>query len=135
MRLIVDSNILFAAIITNSTVRKILMHNPYEFLTVGFSEEEINKYKEEILKKSGLSNEEFEMLFDKLKQKLKMLDDQVINLKFEEAYEIMKNIDPKDSVFIAAALATNSDIWSDDQHFQKQNKIKVWKTEDLIGLV
>jgi len=47
----------------------------------------------------------------------------------------MDKIDPDDTPFIAAALATNSDIWSDDKHFQKQNKIKVWKTEDLIGLV
>lgn len=135
MKLIVDSNILFAAIIKEPTVRKIIMHKPYEFLTVKFSEEEISKYKEEILGKSKLSNDEFDAIFDKLKQKLKMLDDQIIILKFEEAYEIMKNIDPKDSIFLAAALATNSDIWSDDQHFQKQNKIKIWKTEDLIKLV
>lgn len=135
MKLIVDSNILFAAIIKDSTVRKIIMHSPCELLTVKFSEEEINKYKEEILEKSNLSNDEFNAIFDKLKQKLKMLDDQIITLKFEEAYEIMKNIDPRDSIFLAAALATNSDIWSDDQHFQKQNKIKIWKTEDLIKLM
>ena len=32
----------------------------------------------------------------------------------------MNKIDPKDTPFIAAALATESDIWSDDAHFEKQ---------------
>jgi len=46
--------------------------------------------------------------------------------------KIMDKIDPDDTQFIAAALATNSDIWSDDTHFTKQNKVKVWTTKELI---
>lgn len=43
-----------------------------------------------------------------------------------------KEVDPDDTPFIAAALACNVDIWSDDEHFQKQKRIKTWKTKDII---
>jgi len=53
----------------------------------------------------------------------------------DEAKKIMDNIDKADAPFIAAALAVNSPIWSDDKHFQKQHKITVFKTEDLNRLI
>ena len=70
-----------------------------------------------------------------LKEKIILIDDFIILERLEEASKIMDAIDPDDTPFIAAALATNSDIWSDDKHFEKQNKIKVWKTSDLVKLV
>ena len=135
MRLVVDSNILFAALIKNSATRKILMHSRTEFLTIDFSTQEIMKYKDEILKKTNLSVGEFELLLSKIKEKLITIEEEIILTKFEEAYIIMKEIDVKDAPFIAAALATKADVWSDDPHFQRQRKVKVWKTKDLIELI
>ena len=63
---------------------------------------------------------------------MKLIVDSIVLSHMEEAAKIMDKIDPDDTKFIAAALATNSDIWSDDKHFEKQNKVKVWKTKDLI---
>lgn len=54
---------------------------------------------------------------------------------FEQAAQIMKSIDSEDSAFIACALATpNSIIWSDDKHFQQQNKVPVITTKELLHL-
>ena len=37
------------------------------------------------------------------------------------------------NVFIAAALSyPDSKIWSDDKHFERQNKIQVLKTKSMI---
>ncbi|MBI4141956.1 hypothetical protein HY484_03470 [Candidatus Woesearchaeota archaeon] len=44
----------------------------------------------------------------------------------------MDSIDLNDAPFIAAALATQADIWSDDLHFQRQKRVRVWKTKDLL---
>ena len=49
--------------------------------------------------------------------------------------DIMDRIDKNDTPFIAAALAANLPIWSDDKHFEKQNKIKIFKTKDLVRYV
>ena len=56
-----------------------------------------------------------------------------IKEKILEAEEIMKNIDIKDSVFIATALAINADgIWSFDNDFKKQDKFKIFESYDFI---
>jgi len=33
---------------------------------------------------------------------------------------------------IIAVLAINCGIWSDDEHLQKQNIVKIWRTKELI---
>jgi len=48
------------------------------------------------------------------------------------AEKIIGDIDKDDVQFIALALAFNCPIWSDDRHFQKQNKIKVITTKEMI---
>ena len=43
------------------------------------------------------------------------------------------NIDKEDIIFIATALGIeDSVIWSDDRHFERQNKIKILKTKEII---
>ena len=131
MRLVVDSNIIFSALIRDSISRRLLTHLDAKLYTINFSNQEIEKYKPEILKKAELNEAELEFLLSKLKDRLINIGEEIIALEMEQAYKIMKNIDPKDSPFLAAALAINGDIWSDDKHFEKQNKVKVWKTKDL----
>ncbi len=135
MKLIVDSNILFSALIRDSTTRRIILHIDAELISVAFFEKEMLKHKKMLLQKSSLNEIEFDLLLEKLKSKIVFLDDKIITAKFEEAYEIMKKIDPQDSPFLAAALATNSDIWSDDNHFGKQHRVKIWKTKGLVKFV
>ena len=132
MRLVVDSNILFAALIRNSTTRKIFTHLNAEFFLVTASNEEIQKYKAEILEKSEMNDLNFTILLTQLKSKCIELNDFELLPYWENAKKIMDGIDPKDTVFIAAALAVGADIWTDDKHFLKQKRIKVWKTEDLM---
>ncbi len=43
----------------------------------------------------------------------------------------MSKIDKNDVVFIAAALALNCPIWSDDKHFKKQKEIKIFTTKEI----
>ena len=50
----------------------------------------------------------------------------------KEAYEIMKDIDEKDTPYIALALKLNCPIWSNDTDLKKQNKVKVYNTKELL---
>ena len=131
MRLIVNTNRIIAALIKDSASRKIIIHSNAELLTIGFLNKEIQKYNGTLLKKSSLNKIELDILFKKLMEKVLILDDRLINTKIKEARRIMDKIDPNDTPFIAAALAAKADIWSDDEHFQRQNKVKVWRTKDL----
>ncbi len=135
MRLVVDSNILFAALIKDSATRRIFYHLNAELFIISFSSAEIKKYKNELLEKSHTSEIVFDLILEQLTKKCIFVDDEIIKKYFDTAKEILWHIDPKDTPFIAAALATGADIWSDDEHFTKQKKIKVWKTADLVKLL
>jgi len=135
MKFIVDTNIFISALIKDSVTRKIIMHIKAELYSPKFLQEEVEKYKDEILRKANINETEFKVLFGQIKSKIIFLEFDSFSSKFDEAEEIMDKIDPKDTPFIAAALATESDIWSDDKHFEKQKKVKVWKTSDLAKLV
>lgn len=135
MKLIVDTNVIFSALIKDADTRRILTHLDAEFLTVKFFGTELAKYKTLILKKSKQSEPSFNALFSGIRDTLVFLDDGLIIPQMKEALQLIGKVDPKDAPFIAAALATGADIWSDDKHFEKQTKIKVWKTKELVALM
>ncbi len=135
MKLIVDTNILPAALIANSACRRILTHATADFFDIQFSDKEISKYESLILSKAKITRQEFYLLLEKLKMYLIELDERAILIKMKEAAVIMDHIDPNDTPFIAAALAVEADIWSDDKHFEKQQKVKVWKTAEIVKML
>jgi predicted nucleic acid-binding protein len=48
----------------------------------------------------------------------------------------MDDIDPKDRIFIACALAIpDSVIWTDDKDFLKQKTIKIISQKEIIDLI
>jgi predicted nucleic acid-binding protein len=51
---------------------------------------------------------------------------------FKDAYEIMKNIDEKDTPFLALALQLKCPVWSNDKHFKKQSIAEVYTTEKIL---
>jgi len=133
MRLILDTNILVSALIKKSLTWEILIHPEIEYVVSEFVFEEIELNKQEILRKSELSEEEFEILFENLKDRLIFMPDEKIMHK-DKALKVMHKIDINDSIFIALALSTENDgIWSQDKHFELQNIVKVWKTKDIVN--
>ncbi len=133
MRLVLDTNIIVSALIKESVTREILVHDEIECLIPEFALQELEKHKEHILKKAGLSPEDFRLLLEELESRLTVIPESEISHR-EEAKRIMDKIDPEDTAFIALALSTRNDgIWSQDKHFEKQTVVKVWKTNDLIN--
>ena len=135
MKLIVDTNRIIAALVKDSFCRHIITHLNAELLTIYFSTKELAQHKALILEKSELSETDLELLLDKLVSKMTILDDRIVNQQMARAKKIMDSTDPNDTPFIAAALATGADIWSDDTHFEKQKVVKIWRTKDIANLL
>jgi predicted nucleic acid-binding protein len=136
VKLVVDTNRIVAALIKDSTSRKIILSDKIQFLTVGITKAEIGEHKQELLEKANLTEEQFNAVFSLLFSKIFVISDVVIENKMNEAKEIMDKIDPADTPFIALALAVENDgIWSDNEHFKQQNRIRVWKTNELLKLL
>ena len=136
MRFVVDTNRIIASLVRDSASRKILLSEKFEFLTVGVARSEIEEHRKELLEKAKLTDKQLDTILAMLFKRIFVVSDVVIEKKIRQAKKIMDTIDPSDTPFIAVALAMENDsIWSDDKHFSKQKRIKVWKTKDLLRLI
>jgi len=133
MNIIIDSNPLFSALIKVSITRRIILEYNSFFLFPSYIFIEMQKHKHELLEKSGMDEIGFNKLLQLILKKVVIIPNEVLIPYKKEAYEIIKNIDPDDVLFIACALAyPNSVIWSDDKKLKKQAKIKVLNTQEII---
>ncbi len=134
MNIVLDVNVLIAALIRDSTVRRLIIEKDHEWHFPEQALEKVEKYKQLILEKSGLNNNELAELLATLLKYLTLVKKETIARQWDEAEHIMGSIDIEDAVIIAAALSVeDSVIWSDDKHFEKQNRIRVMKTKEMIG--
>ena len=135
MNIIVDVNVLIAALLKDSTSRSLLINSSHDFFFPEPSLHKIRKYQAYMLKKTGFSEFEFLVLFHYLLKFIKIIPIEEILQQWNEAKNIMEQIDPEDVTIIAAALSRdNSVIWSDDAHFDQQKNVFILKTKDMLQL-
>lgn len=132
MNIILDSNVLFSALIRNSLTRALILEYDNFFLFPAFIFEEMDKHKQELIEKSGMSEKDFNELLQIILTKVLIIPSSNLLPYHDEAIEIVKKIDIDDSIFIACALAyKDSILWSDDKQLKNQNKIKVLNTSEI----
>ena len=136
MNIVIDANILIAALLKDSKMRELIVNSLHKLLVPEVHFQEIEEHKAELLEKSGLNEEEFDILLMKLSNYFTIAKSDSVLSFIEEAENLMGSIDKDDVPVIATSLAyKNCPIWSDDKHFQQQKKIKVWKTEEIIKTI
>jgi predicted nucleic acid-binding protein len=136
MQIILDSNVLFSALIKDSFTRKVLLDYSGKFLFPEYIFSEIETHKTEILSKSGITVEEVNTILSTITQKVLIVPNSVLNTYFKEAMNIIKDIDPNDAIFIACALAyPGSIIWSDDKKLKNQSVIKILNTQEISQVI
>ena len=133
MNIIIDSNILFSALIKNSATRSIILDYNGFFLFPEYIFVEMEKHKEFILDKSKMNDQDFKKLLELILKKVVIVSNEVLIAHKAEAIKIVENIDINDVTFVACALAyNNSVIWSDDKKLKKISKVKVINTKEFI---
>ena len=139
-KLIVDSNIIFSAILNvNSRIGQILLTGEsfYEFYAPKYLRSEIWEHKEKIKKIASLSNDDFFEVYELILKNVTILDHSIVPKKnYLQAFELCENIDPADTAFVAFSLFLKCKIWTGDKKLinglsQKRFK-KIITTEDLF---
>ena len=132
MDFVVDTNVLFTFFWEGSFTRKLLVKQELDLFSPEFALDEINSHCDEILKKTGISLEEFK----RLRRELAIL---VEFIPLEEYSSFMKEAlaipDPDDIDFTALALKRDCPLWSNDKELKQQTVVKVFSTSDLISLL
>ena len=131
MDLVIDSNILFAALLKDSGTSDILFK--HKLYAPEFIFEEFRKYKDYLKGKTKRNEENFNELFDLFERNVILIPKEEIGPFMEKAEKISP--DAKDVVYLALALKLRCGLWSNDGVLkEKQDAVRVYTTEELIRM-
>ena len=132
MDLVIDANVLFSALIKDSFAYNLLFSDTSHIFTPEYIFTELEKHKEEILKKTERTEGEFFRVLETLKQRIIIVPLEELVPYVEEAERLTP--DPDDMAYFALALKLNCAIWSNDKKLKEQSKIEVYNTYELNKL-
>ena len=133
MDLVVDANIIFAALVKRGFTENFLLRTDLHLYAPEFIFEEFELYKDLLKKKTQRTEEEFNLFMKTLQRRIILIPYEEIDSYLEKAKEISPDI--KDITYIALALKLHCAIWSNDKALtEKQNVVKVYHTHDLVRL-
>jgi predicted nucleic acid-binding protein len=133
MQLVINANVLFSALIKDSTTRKLIAKPNLILYTPEFFLKEFINHLWELKSKTN-SNEL--MLKEKLQEFLTK------NIRLTPSKKLLPYIpqarsicpDEGDIAYFALALKLNCPIWSDDKALKQQSKIKILSTQEILHL-
>ena len=131
MRIVVDANVIFAALIKEGICAKLLTADCFNFYAPEFVLEEVEKYKSDILKKTARTQEKFEEIEGVIKMRVQIVPEDQLIAYDKKARKLTK--DRKDWDYVASALSLKCGIWSFDKGFTN-DKIKVYTTAEIAEL-
>lgn len=140
VRIVVDANIVFSAILnTNSKLGNLLINSQkkFQFIAPDFLRIEIQKHHHRLVKISKLSLDEIrETEFLLYKHIAFISEEQIKPAIWQEAEKLVSNVDPKDVPYIAFCKHFKCKLWSGDKALMRGLKAKGFKqivsTEELL---
>ncbi len=115
--------------------RKILMESDWDFYYPEMSFHEIRKHKELVLRKSDMSIGQYTQVLNLLLNHITLVPNEIVSINLKKASLVLAEVDPDDVVFLSTAMGIDgAKIWSDDKHFEHQDKIRVLKSKDVVSL-
>lgn len=138
IRLVVDTNTLMSALLKDNSITAKLLKS--EFFDLYYPEDglrEIEYYKKYMIskRKKTLQKQSFDYALKFILESIRIISSELYSQRMKDAYEVMKEIDEKDTPFLALALQLNCPIWSNDKHFKHQGIADAYTTGEVVGLL
>ena len=134
MKIIVDTNIVFSAILnSNSRIGKILLNSKehFQFFTCNYLRTEIQRHTNKLLKLTKLNDVQLSELKELITQHITFIDERLIPQDLLIKTETqLKAIDPADTVFVALTKHLEGKLWTGD--LQLYNGLKAKRFKDII---
>jgi predicted nucleic acid-binding protein len=124
---VVDSNIVFAALLGRSLRLRERLLTPGEpkLHSARFLFVELFKHKERICAATALSDEEVLEVLHALLERIESASAEVIPIgTWMEAHRLCRDVDEKDTPFVALALHLDAPLWTQDEELKRGLRAK-----------
>lgn len=119
MRIVVDTNIIFSALLhSNRTIGDLLFNSAkqFEFYSCNYMRYEIRSHWEKLKKISGLPDEQLQISYMQVLSKLNFINEDLIPMEtWIQAHELTKEIDLDDIAFTALTIFLQATLWTGDK--------------------
>jgi predicted nucleic acid-binding protein len=130
MRIVIDTNIAFSAILnTDSRIARILLHprSKFNFYATEQLIKEIEEHREKIQKLGAYDNYEINRLIKLITDRIRFINVKLIpEVSYRTAEKLTHDIDIDDTEFIALTEHIRGKFWSGDKSLQKGLLKKGW---------
>jgi predicted nucleic acid-binding protein len=135
MEIVLDSNILFSALISGKEIYIDILRS-LEVYVPDFIFNELSKYQKRIIKKNRLEDE-FIFFVKELFSEITVIPKFAISRKsYEVAASLCDGVDPKDSAFLALSIEFDVPLWTNDkkliQGLAAKGYKKIITTEEIF---
>ena len=142
MKIIVDTNIIFSALLNvNGTIGGLLFNSArqFEFYSCAYMQVEIERHWPKLLKISRLTEAELGTSYKRLLRKIKFIHEGLIPASiWAAAVELVRGIDPDDVDFVALATYLQGGIWTGDKPLRdglrQRGYEAIYTTAELLAL-
>lgn len=132
MRLVVDANILVAALLKDATTREILLKDEIEFFAPESLAVEIKNLLKNprVRRRLKLKDKDLFALSSAILARITFFPEKSFAASIKRSIPLVTHIE--DAPYIALSLALDLPLWSNDADLQKQPLVKVYATPELI---
>src|ERR1035437_6926371 len=142
MKIVVDSNIVFSAILNSkSKIGQLIINGSqyFDFYTVGLLKNEIIEHSDKILKLTGFTQYEFNETFQLITSRIKFVDDILLTEKdIDKAIDLVSDIDNNDAMFIALNNHLLANLWTGDKRLinglKKKGYLRILTVDELYEI-
>jgi predicted nucleic acid-binding protein len=143
MRIVVDTNIVFSAILnSNSRISKIILQprTKLNFYSTDQLILEINDHKEKLKKFTAFSEKEMNRAIQLITNRIRFINVSIITkVSYKKAASLASDIDEDDIEFVALVEHIKGRLWTGDKELKLGLERKRWSkfitTEDLIEII
>ena len=132
--LVVDSNVVISRLLRKGVPYKVFFMNSlfrkFELVAPEFLWVEVEKHKEELLKETKLTKEEFEDVIGFMKEEIEIIPAVQFLELLPKAKEILPN-HTKDALYLALALKFSCPVFSGDKRLKKQSVVKILSPKEF----
>jgi len=143
MRIVIDTNIAFSAILnTNSLFARIILHpkSRLHFYSTDLLSIEIEEHKDKLQRLSGFNDPELTKSISLIISRIRFIDVNLIpSSVLLNSQKLLENVDIDDTEFVALATHIHGRLWSGDKLLQNGLIKKGWNkfisTHELYQLI